>query len=194
MRANDLKKIKKLYFSTDDIATALTISKASARVTASRYTRSDFITRIKRDVYILTNRIPFLSEEEQFQLANLIETPSYISLTSALAYYNLTTQQPRQFVESIALKRKKHVLVGEIEFSYTLIKESMYNGFELNNQFFIARPEKALADCIYLTSLKRYNCDFHGVDFHKIDCQKVRSFLINANKAALNLWEALCKN
>ncbi len=193
MGIQDLNQIDNFYFSTDEISRVLSISKDSARVAASRYAKKNVITRCKRDLYILTSRIPFLTEEELFQLANLIQTPSYVSLTSALAYYNLTTQQPREFIESIALKRTQIKRVASFEFSYNLVKTAMYKGFVLKNNFFIAEPEKALADCIYLTALKRYNCDFDGIHFENISRKKVSALLDQSNMKTLSLWGDLCR-
>ncbi len=193
MRAIDLNQIQKLYFNTEDIARALSISTASAKVTATRYVQRKIIVRLKRDLYILAGKLQSLTEEELFNLANIIQIPSYISLTTALSYYNISTQQQRNFVESIALKRTKSVHVGNLDFSYMLIKKELYCGFQLKNRFFIASPEKALADSIYLTALKRYNCDFDAISFEKINKKDVASFLKNANKKITTFWVKLCE-
>ena len=39
--------------------------------------------------------------------------------------------------------------------------------------FFIAEPEKALLDALYLMSLKRYTLDLASIDFSKFDNQKI---------------------
>ena len=52
-------------------------------------------------------------------LANLAQTPSYISLATALDYYELTTQIQRTFFESVALKRTKRINVDGHIFRYT---------------------------------------------------------------------------
>ena len=131
MRAFELNKIEKPYFSTNDIAKALSITHESAKVTASRYAKANIIKKVKRDIYILTNKIPFLTEEKLFELANIIQTPSYVSLTTALSYYNISTQQQREFVESIALKKTKSVCINNINFQFVLIKPNLYGGFIL---------------------------------------------------------------
>jgi predicted transcriptional regulator of viral defense system len=194
MRILDLNKISSLYFSTADIARILHISPESAKVTASRYTMNNLLIRLKKDIYILKDRLSFLTEKERFRLANIIQTPSYISLTTALSYYGLSTQQQQNFIESVAIKRTKSITVVNITFSYNIIKKELYNGFELQNDFFIALPEKALADAIYLTSIGKYRCDFHAIHFDKIDKQKVQTFLKNINRNTQLYWERLCKN
>ena len=177
----------------NDIAKLLSITRESAKVTATRYTRKGLLIRVKKNLYITKTKFVLLKEEELFQIANLIQTPSYISLTTALSYFEITTQQQRYFIESVALKRSKNVMINNVEFTFTKIKKELYEGFELKNTFFIAKPEKALADAIYLTSLKRYNCDFEAIDFSKINKNSVSTYLENTNKRTILFWTNLCK-
>ena len=53
MKIVELKRIKKLYFGYEVISKALGISSASARVTASRYTRQGILLRMKKNMYVL---------------------------------------------------------------------------------------------------------------------------------------------
>ncbi|MBN2091017.1 hypothetical protein JW964_15495 [candidate division KSB1 bacterium] len=142
---------------------------------------------------MLSNRFDIMNDEERFKLANLIQTPSYISLTTALGYFDLTTQQQQQFVESIALKRSKMVTVKRISFNYTLVKDSIYHHFYLQNGFFIASPEKALVDAVYLSAMRRYKCDFHAIKFSQINVQLVDELIKNTNKKTIIHWWEICK-
>lgn len=183
----------KLLLSTADIASLLSINKNSAEVSASRYVKKGYLERLKRDLFILPQKLKNAKEEELFEIANLLQTPSYISLTTALSYYNLTTQQQKNYIESVALKRTNFFLAGDFQFTYTLIKDELYKGFTKNEKFFIAEPEKALVDSIYLTAIGRYKCDFTAVDFEKFDYEKINSYLKFTNTASINLWQELCK-
>ncbi len=193
MKVQLLNRTDKLILNTSDIANLLSISKKSANVSASRYVEGGYLIRFKKDFYILPSKFNSLSEEELFTIANLLQTPSYISLTTALSYYEITTQQQRNFIESIALKRTKIYKVKGIEFSFTLVKKKYYNGFILKDSMFIATPEKALADAIYLTSLNKYNCDFDAIDFTRINKDAVSVYLENTNKRTILFWINLCK-
>jgi predicted transcriptional regulator of viral defense system len=194
MKAIKLNTIKTLYFSTADIARVLDISLESARVSATRYTKKGILVRLKRDLYVLPNRLPVLSESERFSLANIIQTPSYVSLTTALSYYGISTQQQQSFVESVTLKRTKSVSVEGLKFTYTRIKNIFYGGFEKLEDFFIATPEKALADAVYLTSLGRYTCDFFAIDFLSFNREKVQELIEKTNRTTRAFWERLCEN
>jgi predicted transcriptional regulator of viral defense system len=193
MRISELNNSNKLILNIDDISKILSINKESAKVTANRYVSNNQLIRLKRNYYITPSKFEKLNEEELFKLANIIQVPSYISLVTALSYYNISTQQMQSIVESIAQKRTKSIVVKNIEFRFILIKKDLYSDFILEKEFFIATPEKSLADVVYLTSLSRYSCDFEAVDFSKIDKQKVNQIIKRTNKKTISFWEDLCR-
>ena len=176
MKTLRIKNLNKPYFNLRDLSRVLNINLPSAKVTASRYVKAGLIIRLKRDLYVLAERWPYLSLEEKFRFANLIQAPSYVSLMTALSYYEISTQIQRDFIESIALKRTKQVTVQETVFNYSKIKPALYFGFVRKENFFIAEPEKALLDALYLMSLKRYTLDLASIDFSKFDIQKIEQF------------------
>lgn len=194
MNLKKLQNLEKLYFSSNDIARELKISRKSAQVTASRFISSGELFRLKRDIYILPQTLKSASEEEVFSMANILQTPSYVSLTSALCFYNLTTQQLVDYVESVGLKRTINFEVGNFLFNFKKIKEEFYLGFQRQENFFIALPEKALADSIYFSSMGTYNTDFEAIDLSKFNRRKVEEYLKLTNKTAINLWQKLIKN
>lgn len=79
MKQNILNKSRKMFLTINDIAKELSINKESAKVTATRYTKSGLLIRVKRNLYITASKFKELKEEELFQIANFIEVPSYIS-------------------------------------------------------------------------------------------------------------------
>jgi predicted transcriptional regulator of viral defense system len=193
MRISELNNSNKLILSIDDVSKILSINKESAKVTANRYVQNEQLIRLKRNFYITPANYDKLNEEDFFRLANVIQVPSYISLTSALSYYNISTQQMQGVIESIALKRTKTIKVKNIEFRFLMIKKELYSDFVFENEFFIATPEKSLTDVIYLSSLSRYSCDFDAMDFNKINMTKVNQIIEQTNKKAKSFWETICK-
>ncbi len=169
MKLIEIQKIDKLYFGYEEIARVLGISEASARVTASRYAQKGLLLRIKKNMYVLRERWITAEKDEKFMLANLAQTPSYISLATALDFYELTTQIQRNFFESVALKRTKRINVNGNSFRYSKITSRLYGGFKKEKGFFIATPEKALLDAIYLMSYGRYALDMSAIDPKKVD-------------------------
>ncbi len=174
MKLLRLNNISKLYFGCDDIAKALDISADSAKVTASRYAKQGILVRVKRNMYVLRDRWKSAGREEKFVIANLGQVPSYISLMSALDYYEITTQIQRNFFESVAIKRTKETQVDGSVFRYVKVNSALYFGFNKEKDFFIATPEKALVDAFYLMSYGRYALDISALSAEKLDRKKIR--------------------
>lgn len=169
MNITKLRKINKLYFGYEELSRTLGISTASARVTASRYVKMGLLVRIKRNLYMLKETWDASGPSEIFLLANLGQTPSYISLLTALDFHNVSTQMQQNFIESIALQRTRTIDIEGTLFRYTKIAPPLYSGFTRLDGFFMARPEKALVDAVYLVSFGRYALDFSSIDPEKIN-------------------------
>lgn len=174
MKIRQLSEINKLYFGYEEISRVLGITPESARVSANRYVNQGLLVKLKRNIYVTKEKWKILERDEKFALANLVQVPSYISLMTALDYHEITTQIQRDFIESIAVKRTKEKAVENTIFTFTKIQPNLYFGFERMKDFFIAVPEKAFLDALYLTSLGRYSFDVASLDFNKLDEYKVR--------------------
>ena len=173
MRIKDLQNLENKYFGLQDLSKVLGINLTSAKVSASRYVKQGFLVRIKKNMYTLPDFWKNAPIEDIFMIANLVQTPSYISLTTALAYYEITTQIQQDYIESVAIRRTKEINIDRRTFRYNKIKENLYFGFIKEKDFFIATPEKAFMDIIYLASLGRYAFDLAAVDREKINWNKI---------------------
>jgi predicted transcriptional regulator of viral defense system len=176
MRYNDIKKINKLYFTYQDVAKILSITEDSARVLCSRYVKQKYLIRLKRNFYILEERWDNIAPNQRLELANILQVPSYISLMTALSFYEYTTQVQQKFIESISLYRTFTKDIEGVVFNYSRIKRDYYFGFSKKNNIFIASPEKAFIDSLYLNYLGKYNLDFSSLNLEKIDrknCEKI---------------------
>ena len=176
MRYNDIKKINKLYFTYQDVAKILSISEDSSRVLCSRYVKQKYLIRLKRNFYILKERWDNIAPNQRLDLANILQVPSYISLMTALSFYEYTTQVQQKFIESISLYRTFTKDIEGVVFNYSRIKRDYYFGFSKKNSIFIASPEKAFIDSLYLNYLGKYNLDLSSLNLEKIDkksCEKI---------------------
>ncbi|MFW6130930.1 MAG: type IV toxin-antitoxin system AbiEi family antitoxin domain-containing protein [Atribacterota bacterium] len=177
MKYNILKKINKNYFTYQDIARTLSISNDSARVLASRYVKQDYLIRLKNNYYIFKEKWDRLNHIEKMKIANIIQVPSYISLMTALSYYEITTQVQQNYFESISIFRSFSKEVNDVTFNYSKIKNQYYFGFKKDNGIFIASAEKALVDALYLTNLGKYSLDLSSIDLEKIEKNKIDRIL-----------------
>ena len=169
MIALDLNKIRKPYFGYEEIARVRGISLDSAKVTASRYVRQGLLLRLKKNIYVRRDVWNVANKEDKFRLANLGQSPSYISLMTALDYYEITTQVQQDFFESVAVRRTKEIQLNGSVFRYSKIDERLFFEFKKENGIFIASPEKALLDAFYLMSYGRYTIDISALDADKLD-------------------------
>jgi predicted transcriptional regulator of viral defense system len=168
-----LLEIEKLYFSHEDVADLLAIKKESAAVLCARYVKKGLLTRLKRDLYVRTESLHHLGTLDLFRIANPLQVPSYVSLMTALSHYGVTTQVQRGFVESVCMKRTTAFERGEIAFRYFKVGQALYGGFVREQGAFIASPEKALLDALYLASIGRYALDVASLDLDKVDQKKL---------------------
>lgn len=175
MKLNQLRRIQKLYFGYEELARVLGINPASARVSASRYVKQGLLVRVKRNVYMLREVWQTAGREDKFIIANLGQVPSYISLTTALDYYDITTQMQRDYYESVAVVRTKEIQKENTVFKYTRIADNLYSEFKKEKGFFIATPEKALLDAFYLMSYGRYSLDLSALDASRLDLEIIRT-------------------
>jgi predicted transcriptional regulator of viral defense system len=191
MKYEVIKKIKKLLFSLEDVRKILGLKYPSAKVFLSRYVKNGYILRLRRNLFVLKEKFDNLDTQQKFILANFIVSPSYISFTTALSYYGLTTQVQQNFFESVSLYRSKTTEIDDNIFKYSKIKKEFYFGFVKKDNFFIATPEKALVDSLYFMVKGKYKLDLSAVDFSKFDkniiLKILKKYPKKISKAILNL-------
>jgi predicted transcriptional regulator of viral defense system len=187
-----LLKIEKPFFSLDDVAYTLGIQPASAAVLCSRYVKKGLLVRLKRGLYARAEQLANFGQQDLFRLANFLQVPSYVSLTTALSYHGVTTQVQRDFFESISLKRTKKFEIAQFTFHYSKISLDLYKGFERVEDVFIALPEKALLDSFYLASLGRYSLDTAALDLTKVKGEVLESLSLLFPSRVRTFMENCC--
>jgi len=139
-----LKGFNKSYFSIFDLEKILGLKKNSLYVTLNRLVKSGALIRLKRGVYQ-----PEFKEPELEKTAGELYYPSYLSFESALSRYGILSQIPYALIFATTKKSKKIYLMGT-EIEYRQLKKDYFFGYILNNGVYIAEPEKALLDQLYM--------------------------------------------
>jgi predicted transcriptional regulator of viral defense system len=139
-----LKGFNKSYFSIFDLEKILGVKKNSLYVTLNRLVKSGALIRLKRGVYQ-----PEFKEPELEKTAGELYYPSYLSFESALSRYGILSQIPYALIFATTKKSKKVYLMGT-EIEYRQLKKDYFFGYILNNGVYIAEPEKALLDQLYM--------------------------------------------
>lgn len=171
-----LKETKVKILSLSDLKKLLDIENDNtAYKIAEKLIGEKFLLRIKKGTYISTFNSP-----EDFELANALYVPSYISFESALSYYGILSQFPYS-TTSVSPKKTKKITVEGKEYSYTQISRKLYWGFRREGQIIIASPEKALLDMLYITAKGRRKVELDELDYSSINkkdfykmCQKIK--------------------
>lgn len=120
----------------------------------SRWVRAGKVLQLRRGLYMLAppyRRVvphPFLT-------ANHLRRPSYVSLHSALAYYGMIPEYAPGVV-SVTTARPGALATPIGSFRYRHVRGGMFRGYEEievvpGQRAFVATPEKALIDTMYLT-------------------------------------------
>lgn len=129
------------------------VDPADARKQLSRWTKAGRLFRLRRDLYALAP--PFQKvKPHPFLVANRMARGSYVSRQSALAHYGLIPEYV-PLVTSVTTARPSlwETPLGAYDFRH--LKVEMFYGYQLlelggRQQAFVASPEKALLDLVYL--------------------------------------------
>jgi len=123
----------------------------------SRWTRAGRVVQLRRGLYALAPRYR-RTRVHPFVAANHLVQPSYVSLQSALAYHGAIPEAV-PVVTSITTGRLCEYSTPLGEFLFRHVRVSLFNGYlavdvstrwEDRRHAFVARPEKALIDLLYL--------------------------------------------
>jgi len=126
---------------------------------------------------VIKGKYHFLFREiNDFELANFLVNPSYISLESALSFYGILPQFPYTITSITPLKSKK-IIYQEKEYEFSHLKTKYFLGFEKKDNFLIAVPEKALLDELYLMAKKLRKIHFEDLDLTQINKVRFKKML-----------------
>ncbi len=117
---------------------------------ASKFLSMDsYLMRAERGVY-------YTKDANEYEAASRILFPSYISLISALRFHNLTEQIPRR-IYVIGMRQHKTIrnLNGYVV-EFSKIKKELMYGYRKVDGVFVADPEKAVVDMLYLNRFVEY--------------------------------------
>lgn len=148
-----IEELNRLVFTTNEIAALAGLSLSLANQMLTRIEGQGLIAKIKRGVWgkIYDKRfeandvIPFLNTGHR----------SYLSFVSALHKHGIISQIPQEItVASTAHSKSMTTAAGT--FVIHQISPSFFDGFVLSESknYYIATPEKALVDCLYLSFKK----------------------------------------
>lgn len=139
-------KSKRAVYSAQQLANLIGKPKPVATVYLSRLVRKGLAKRLLR------GRISFV--EDDYVVASQLVEPSYISLSSALAFHGLLAQVPARIECVTPGNSRRYKRLG---ITYHKIPASFFYGYERHwkgsSYVLVAEPEKALLDALYLNRI-----------------------------------------
>jgi len=169
-------------------------------VQLSQWAKNNYLIKIKNGVYVFTERKDQLSLET---ISHFLFEPSYISLERALSKHGLI---PEIVYNCTAISARKTKTIKNIfgVFIFRSIRQDLFFGYdkikENNNVYFLAEPEKALLDYLYLNSSKINNKDdvselrLNEAILRELDRKKIDKYLKLFNSKKLERICALIFN
>ena len=171
----------KKIFTSADLQKILQIKSSSyGYIMAGRLVEENILEKISKGYYALVSNRP-----PDFELANSLYRPSYVSLDAALNYYGILIQSPQQ-ITSITTKLTKNMTKSGKTFSYTHFDQKYFSDYQSLDGFLIATPEKALVDAMFMTALGRGALPIEELNMQSVDKIKVRAIASRITNKAFN--------
>ncbi len=158
-----LQKAVQGVFTRQEAACWVNSDDASLDALLKRAVAAKEVLRLRRGLFCLASRYMH-SRIHEFELAQRIHGPSYISLESALAHYGWIPEAVYA-VTSASIERSRTFETPMGLFSFTRIPQREFfagvrrRSLEGRGSFFLASPLKALADYVYA-----HSCDLDSAD------------------------------
>lgn len=117
-----------------------------------QWQRSGQITSLRQGWYAFAD---YMKEPDYaYYFAGQIYSPSYISLHTALAFYGLIPEAVIE-ITSVSTQKTTHFKNAFGSYSYQTVRPTLFFGYEAKKmrdgkQFWMATPEKAILDLLYL--------------------------------------------
>jgi len=161
-----LRSFNKSYFAVADLEKILGMGRDSLYVTLNRLVRTGLLIRLRRGVYQPEFQVAGLEK-----VANELYYPSYLSFESALSIYGILSQIPYTLMFA-TVRRSKKITLSDREVEYRQLKRDYFLGYILRNGIYIAEPEKAVLDQLYMISKGRTAADISEWSFVSLEKKK----------------------
>lgn len=154
--------------------------------------KSKELISVRRGLYITGTEMD-LPTPAPFLIANHLRGPSYISLESALSYWNMIPERTYE-VSSVTIKTSKLYKTPVGRFNYQHLKIPYYSYGIKNIEYspkqtmLIASPEKALCDKIILTPKIHLRSIKQTQNFLMEDLRIDSEILSTLNTEIMELW------
>ncbi len=171
--ANLINQSERKFLTTKDISVLIdTKSRRTLEDIIKRLVNGKLLTQLEKGKYHVIN-----TQVSDFEIAQFIYSPSYVSFETALNYHGILSQFPIE-ITSATTKRRTTKLVNDKTFSYSKLNTKLFTGYYKEDAYLIAYPEKALFDQLYMISKSIKTEEYlDEMDYSQIDVKEVGKYL-----------------
>jgi predicted transcriptional regulator of viral defense system len=183
-----LRSIPKAFFTVSDLQKITGLERKSLYISLNRWVKSGVLERAGRNIYVVGGE-PVKLEA----IAGQVYFPSYLSFESALSRFGVLNLVPYSL--SFATTRKtKSVTLLERSVIYRHLEPDLFFGFTLEEDLYVAEPEKALLDLVYFSSFGKAAIPSEEMDLRSLSRRTLdkysRRFPPRVAEALLNRFGA----
>lgn len=180
-----IKESGKVIFTVNDLKKLFPKETALLNTYLTRFKEAKIILPITRGLYTLVDNT--LDVEK---LVTAIYYPSYISLESALSKYGIINQGLYK-ITLATTRHSKKITLSQTECEYSKINKDLFFGFSLVNGIYIAEPEKAFLDTLYLIALGKRKTNYSEWSLDDLDTNKLLEYAKPFGKPVKKLVEKI---
>lgn len=152
---NKMRSLKKPFFTTADLSKLFEKKRKNIYLLTHRLTKAGVIKIVVPGIYRLTDK-----PSDFTTIANQLYWPSYLSFDTALANEGILNQIPYVLIFATTRKPKTIVLEKQQEIQYRRLKKELFFGYKRVGDAYLAEPEKALLDQLYMVSKGKSTLDW----------------------------------
>lgn len=187
-----LLDINKRYLTGREVARILNIKEKNRRVMLTRLTERKILRRLRRNLYEVT-----LKPSDILEVSNTIYHPSYLSFTYCLGRLGILNQIAYE-IEFATPRKTKRIEMRGRSVVFRKIDKRLFFGYTLKDNVFIAHPEKALLDTLYIKSKGLASINEEELNLKSLSSDKFlkmsKEFPKNVQKEAKRLAKKMSKS
>lgn len=181
----ELASTGKGFFTLSDLQRVTGLRRQSLKVSLTRWLRRGVLERAAPGVYVVPGSAP-----QPEVIAGQLYFPCYLSFESALSRSGILNLVPYSLSFATVRRTKTVTLLGR-EVVYRQIKQELFFGFEMTGGVYVAEPEKALLDLIYLSTFGRASLPVDEMNLSSISKLKVLEYAERFPPRVKKRFEAL---
>lgn len=167
----EIKKFDRKFFTIEDLEKITGFKRNYLYLQLNRWIRLGVLERITRGIYV-----PPGENIEIEKVASFLYPPNYLSFESALAFYGILNLVPYTLTFATTRRTKTYKIEGR-EVLFRQIKKSIFFGYEEKKGIYIAIPEKAFLDQVYMVKKGLATLPMKEIDLKKLSKVKIKKLI-----------------